>query len=225
LEDYKYAPEFDVCLFSLMKAIEKGWTLSNEGTCIVLKKKKNSIKFDRITKTTDGMLCGVELLPCMGDEAAHPAQDGATPESESGGENSTTGNPDSEGTSKDKSKQIYWNINRYHKVFGHASEDAMKATAKFYGWKLTGTLEACEDCQMSNAQQKNVPKTTSDKCKDLGQRIFVDMSSVSNHTSLGGAKVWLAAVDDATGALWSHMMKKKSDAPDQIKNIVWKLDD
>jgi hypothetical protein len=31
LEDYKYAPEFDVCLFSLMKAIEKGWTLSNEG--------------------------------------------------------------------------------------------------------------------------------------------------------------------------------------------------
>jgi hypothetical protein len=51
------------------------------------------------------------------------------------------------------------------------------------------------------------------------------MSSVSNHTSLGGAKVWLAAVDDATGALWSHMMKKKSDAPDQIKNIVRKLDD
>jgi hypothetical protein len=31
----------------------------------------------------------------------------------------------------------------------------MKATAKFYGWKLTGMLEACEDCQMSNAQQKN----------------------------------------------------------------------
>jgi hypothetical protein len=40
LEDYKYALEFDVCLFSLMKAIEKGWTLSNEGTCIVLKKKR-----------------------------------------------------------------------------------------------------------------------------------------------------------------------------------------
>jgi hypothetical protein len=78
---------------------------------------------------------------------------------------------------------------------------------------------------MSNAQQKNVPKTTSDKCKDPGQRIFVDMSSVSNHTSLGGAKVWLAAVDDATDALWSHMMKKKSNAPDRIKNIVRKLDD
>jgi hypothetical protein len=123
LEDYKYAPEFDVCLFSLMKAIEKGWTLSNEGTCIVLKKKKNSIKFDCIMKMKDGMLCGVELLPRIGNEAAHPAQDGTTPESESGGENSTAGNPDSEGTSKDKSKQIYWNINQYHKVFGHASED------------------------------------------------------------------------------------------------------
>jgi hypothetical protein len=86
LEDYKYAPEFDVCLFSLMKAIEKGRTFLNEGTCIVLRKKKNSIKFDRITKTKDGMLCGVELLPRIGKEAAHPAQDTTTPESESGGE-------------------------------------------------------------------------------------------------------------------------------------------
>jgi len=29
LEDYRHAPDFDVCLFNLMKAVEKGWTLSN----------------------------------------------------------------------------------------------------------------------------------------------------------------------------------------------------
>ena len=39
LEDYKHAPDFDVCLFGLMKAIEKGWTLSNKGTNVMLTKK------------------------------------------------------------------------------------------------------------------------------------------------------------------------------------------
>ena len=228
LEDYKYAPDFDVCLFSLMKAIEKGWTLANEGTCIVLKKKTHTIKFDRVTKTKDGILCGVELLPRLGEEEAHPAQDTTPPESETGGEGTVANDSNSEvkdSTANTNSKPVYWNINRYHKVFGHASEDAMKATAKFYGWKLTGTFEACEDCQMSNAQQKNVPKKTEDKCDEPGKRLFIDMSSVSEHRSLGGAKVWLAAVDDATGVLWSHLLAKKSDAPERIKILIRKLHD
>ena len=244
LEDYKYAPDFDVCLFSLMKAIEKGWTLSNKGTQIVLQKKNTIITFDRITKTKDGILCGVELLPRLG-EHANPAADKArhdhpdnsnpkdlTPESESGGEGSTqardNSDPEDQGSdskSNSKKKPVYWNINRFHKVFGHASEEALKATAKHYGWKLTGTFEACEDCQMSNAQQKNVPKSTTTKSSTPGERLFVDMSSVSKHASLGGAKVWLVAVDDATGYTWSHLIKKKSHAPKNLKTLVRRLHD
>jgi len=86
------------------------------------------------------------------------------PESELGGEDTqNANNPDAEdpnSKSKPKPKPTYWNVNRFHKVFGHASDEAIKSTAKFYGWKLTETLEVCEDCQMSNAQQKKVSKTT-----------------------------------------------------------------
>jgi len=96
LEDHKHAPDFDVCLFSLMKAIEKGWTLSNKGTNVVLMKKNTTTAFDRITKTKDGILCGVELQPRLGEQVtrANDAQEpqeshqvGSTepPESESGG--------------------------------------------------------------------------------------------------------------------------------------------
>ena len=222
LEDYKYAPEFDVCLFSLMKAISSGWTLSNKGNHINLTKGDHTLVFDRIEKTKDGLLCGIEMVPRIGEEGerAH-ATTSDPPDSESGGEGT---NSDSK-SGASKAKTIYWNINRFHKVFGHASEDAMKATAKQYGWKLTGTFEACEDCQMSNAQQKKISKTTETKSEIPGERIFADMSSVSEHASLGGAKVWLAVVDDATGYLWSRLLHKKSDAPEKMKTLIRNLHD
>jgi len=99
----------------------------------------------------------------------------------------------------------------------------MKLTAKCYGWKLTGTLEACEECQMSNAQQKKASKTTETQSETPGERLLVDMSSVSKHKSLGGARVWLAAVDDATGHTWSHLIEKKSHTPKHLRTLVRRL--
>jgi len=127
--------------------------------------------------------------------------------------------------SKPKPKPAHWNIIRFHKVFRHASDEAMKSTAKHCGWKLTGTLEACEDYQISNAQQKKVSKTTETQSKMPGERLFVDMSSVSKHKSLGGARVWLAAVDDATGHTWSHLIEKNSHAPKNLRTLVRRLND
>jgi len=136
LEDYKCAPDFDVCLFSLMKAIEKGWTLSNKGTNVVLTKKNTTTAFDQITKTKDGILCGVELLPRLGEHAtpasdlqepqeSHQVGNTEPPESESGGEGAENADDpdagDSNSKSKPKPKPTCWNINRFHKVFGHAS--------------------------------------------------------------------------------------------------------
>ena len=91
--------------------------------------------------------------------------------------------------------------------------------------KLVGTLEACEYCQMSNVQQKKVAKTTDTKSEEPGSRLFVDMSTVPKHKSLGGAKAWLAAVNDATAYPWSHLLKKKLDAPEKIKGQIRKLND
>ena len=54
---------FDVCLFSLTKAMKTGLQLSNQGLHITLTKGKQKLQFDRISRTRDGMLCGVELVP------------------------------------------------------------------------------------------------------------------------------------------------------------------
>ena len=51
------------------------------------------------------------------------------------------------------------------------------------------------------------------------------MSSVSKHKSLGGARAWLAAVDDATGCTWSHLIEKKSHAPKNLRTLVRRLND
>ena len=60
---------------------------------------------------------------------------------------------DSNSKSKPKPKPAHWNANGFHKVFGHTSDEAMKLTAKWCGWKLTGTLEACEDCQQFRTEE------------------------------------------------------------------------
>ena len=101
----------------------------------------------------------------------------------------------------------------------------MRATAKAWNWKLTGKLESCADCQMSNAKQKPVAKKTKTQASNPGERIFIDTSSVSEHTSLGGARFWLAVVDDATGKLWSFLIKKKEDVPREIITLVTRLND
>jgi len=62
LKDYKYSPELGVCLFSLTKAIEKGWLLSNKEMNIILTKGKHRIVFDKVVRTKDGILCGVDLV-------------------------------------------------------------------------------------------------------------------------------------------------------------------
>ena len=206
LEDYKYSPELGVCLFSLTKAIEKGWSLSNEGLKIVLRKRNAQIEFDQVLKTKDGILCGVELLPRIG-ESMYGASD------EAGGEKDS------------KKAAVYMDINRFHRTFGHPSEQSMRSTAKFYNWRLTGTFEACEDCQKSNAQQKNVGKLAVDQKKNPGERVFIDCSSVVDHMSLGGATRWLGIADDATGFMWSKLLDSETEAPDVMIKFLLKMNE
>ena len=209
LDDYKYSPQLGVCLFSLTKAIEKGWSISNQALDIILTKGNTRIMFDKVTRTKDGVLFGVDLLPRVGEQANVGEDEAAK---------TTAGK-------EEKKYDGYWEVNKFHKIFGHASVDAMRATAKHYNWKLTGTFEACEDCQMSNAQQRDVPKSTSDKKSRPGERLFIDSSSVTEHASLGGATVWLAATDDATGFTWSHLLAAKSDIPEKMLALLRKLND
>jgi hypothetical protein len=130
------------------------------------------------------VVCYVEMLRTRTREHSHCSQD-----SESGGEgkvnsDSLPNDAKNDQGKKDKGKlkaKAHWDINKIHNIFGHASEEPMKAMAKAYEWKLTGKLEPCENCQMSNAQQKKVSKTTETESTTPGEKMFVNMSLVSGH--------------------------------------------
>ena len=112
-------------------------------------------------------------------------------------------------------KKKYWEINRMHQVFNHAGEEALRRTAKAYGWELTGNLDPCVYCKTANAKQKDVPKTSETQSEIPGERIFMDIASIKT-TTMGGAKFWLLLVDDATGMAWSKLLKKKSDTAREL---------
>ena len=134
------------------------------------------------------------------------------------------------GTTKINKKQQekpkrYIDINLMHRIYGHASEAALRETAKQYNWKVTGHFEACKFCGMSNVTKADVSKTTESRSKIPGERIFIDTTSVTDHKSLGGGQYWLAVMDDATSMKWSHILKEKSEVPDRIMQFARKMAD
>ena len=94
LKDYKYSLDLNVCLFSITKALEKGWKISNEGLTMVLTKGDLSLRFDRRTKTRNGILCGINLLPNTRLDSGLTGNDGV---------------------------KGHCDINVFHKIYGHAS--------------------------------------------------------------------------------------------------------
>ena len=70
LDDYKYVPELWVNLFSITKALTKGWDIGNKGVNLFLTKDQTTLLFDRVIKTDKGMVLGVEMLPRTGLNAS-----------------------------------------------------------------------------------------------------------------------------------------------------------
>ena len=171
LNEYKCVPELWVNLFSISKSLQSGWDISNKGVEIKLSKGKATIVFDRIIKTSKGLVVGVEIVPRT-DDVAH--------------------------VMLDKGKSI--DVNVLHGVLGHPSEDITKKTADYYGWKLTGTFKPCSDCQTAKSKQNAVTKHSDTKSIIPRERLFIDTSSVKAK-SFGGSKYWLLVVDDCTDCL------------------------
>jgi hypothetical protein len=69
--------------------------------------------------------------------------------------------------------------------------------AKTFGIKVTGTIWLCDTCALANGKQKNVSKEASALSKKLGERLYVDISSVSL-VSIGGIKFMAMIADDYT---------------------------
>jgi hypothetical protein len=197
LNDIKYVPRLCVNLFSLNKALKKGFKVSNDGVVVSLNYKHVELTFDRVIHVTDGCVTGVSMKPIFIDKI-------------NGFANTSISN-----------ERIY-NINHLHKLFGHCGQEILNKTIKIYGFKSSCNFDKCEQCAIAKAGQKNLNKNWLGSSNLPGERLYVDISSIQER-SFGGAKFWALIVDDYTDYCWSFVMKNKLDFNARIKMLLTDL--
>ena len=63
-----------------------------------------------------------------------------------------------------------------HQVTGHAGQQLMVDTAKYYGINVTGVVTLCFSCSLEKIRQKNIPKKNESTTKNPGERMYLDIS-------------------------------------------------
>ena len=191
LQDVLYVPELSGNLFSLTKGINNGYELKSVkiASTTSLVLSKNNFKLVFSKKESSSNLLTCNLERVI--EEGHVAT-------------SIT-------------KKI--DINLYHNMIGHPSQEITKQTAIKYNVDIKGELLPCEHCAVSKAKQKAVPKLSTNRATVFGERIFFDLSWIKG-TSLGGSNYWLLAVDEYTKFCWSRFIKKKSDLKTEMIQII-----
>lgn len=106
-----------------------------------------------------------------------------------------------------------------HAMFGHAGEDATKQSASHFGLKVVGSLGLCDACAIAKGKQKNVSKESTSTTQGPGEKLYIDVSSVSA-VSIGGSKFMAMIVDDYSKMKWSMFLKKKSDLCGQVLPLI-----
>jgi hypothetical protein len=101
----QYVPSLCVNLFSLNKALKKGFKVSNDGVVVSLNYKHVKLTFDRVINATDGCVTGVSMKPILSDNI-------------NGFANASISN-----------ERIY-DINHLHKLFGHCGQEILNKTIK-----------------------------------------------------------------------------------------------
>ena len=111
-----------------------------------------------------------------------------------------------------------------HQVTGHAGQQLMTDTAKYYGVNVTGIVTKVLSCSLEKIWQKNIPKMNESTAKTPGERMYLDISSMKDE-SLGGRRHWAMLVDEATRCKNSFFLKKKSDQVDMVSSWLKGLKD
>ena len=57
-----------------------------------------------------------------------------------------------------------------HQVTGHAGQQLMMDTAKYYGVHVTGVVMKCLSCSLEKIRQKNIPKKNENTAMKPGER-------------------------------------------------------
>jgi transposase InsO family protein len=113
-------------------------------------------------------------------------------------------------------------FNEAHRKFAHMAETPLRRVAGYLGITLTGKLDCCESCAMAKAKQKSVPKVRYSVAESPGERIMIDTSGPYPE-SIGGTIYWLKMNDDYTDKCWDRFMKKKSEVPRHVDELLTQL--
>jgi hypothetical protein len=196
LHEVKYVPELWVNLFSINKALKKGYKLSNKGLSICLSKGAVSVTFDRVLRTANGSVSGIKL--------------------------SINESPVAYNTISNFRPGKSININDFHKMLGHCGSDRLQKTAKIHSLKLSGKFETCAECAIAKARQKSVNKEWKGGSQIPGEQVYLDISSIKD-VNYGGSKFWVLIVDDYTNFCWSSFLKNKSKLKEKMFPLLTDL--
>ena len=192
LDEVKFVPGLAYNLFSLSKIIHrKGFTVVGSSSGYHVSKGDREFTFDRTIGSSHSVLYGVEMLRSSELDRANAVMASG-------------------------SKVPYTLL---HDRLGHPGSDRVRSFAKSMGLSLTGPVPVCEACAKAKARQKNIPKVNDKPATQLGERLFIDLSSTKLR-SKGGRTFWLLVVDEATKFCWSAFLSRKTELPDEMMKIV-----
>ena len=188
----KVLPGMKQKLFSFTQAMMGGWTMQGGQTkqgelfIALTHEDHKPIIFDRVLKAGNSVLLAAKMVIKNPQEVNAAIVNGT------------------------QSKEYF------HRVTGHAGHHLMDATAKYYKVDLTGKVNNCLSCSLEKIRQKNIPKKNTDKSKNPGERMYLDISSMRK-PSMGGRQYWVMLVDEATKYKKSFFLKKKNE---QVEPII-----
>jgi hypothetical protein len=130
LNDVKYVASLCVNLFSLNKALKKGFKVSNDGVVVSLNYKHVKLTFDSVINAIDDCVTGVSMKPMMNNNI-----NGFTNES--------------------ISNESIYDINHLHKLFGHCDQEILNKRLKCMGLSSLAVL-----IHVSNVQSRSHDRKT-----------------------------------------------------------------
>jgi hypothetical protein len=128
LDGVNYVPNLCI-IFSLKKALKKGFKVSNDDFIVILIYKHVKLTFVRVNNATDGFVTLVLMKPIMSNNINGFANESIIDERT-------------------------YDINYLYKIFGSCGQETLRTIIKLYGFKSSGKIETCKQCAIATALQK-----------------------------------------------------------------------
>ncbi len=185
-KDVQLNTGFNLNLFSMTRMLGKGFKLKGDKKLISIYNKTCEFVFDTLIHAKHGALyCRIKKRKIVND-LLQTANATVTEEMPT-------------------KKILNTSVKRAHECLGHLGEIIIRAAATHLGITLLqGALPVCESCAIARANQRNIPKRISDKCKatKFNGRTYHNLAKIKVPEEFEGVTItmsnWHILVDKAT---------------------------